>query len=736
MVGAHHHPKRTGQVALVGIAGAQTPAAIDALAALFQTLRRAVGRNAQLLQHIFQCGLTDEVACVLLTQALHSRFLIASVVPQKHQRLAGKAAYLGQELDAVHVLQSAAQHQNVHIEKGTVWQPQWAGVTFEQKMKNMVGDLNVCSKKGLSERFDSTIGAATVLMPFGGAYQLTPQNAMVAKLPVDGETNTCSGMAWGYNPYLMSANQYIGARMAVVDSVTKLVASGFRYEDAYLTFQEYFERLGTKPERWGKPLAALLGALDAQMGLGIASIGGKDSMSGSFEQLDVPPTLVSFATAIGKASKVVSTEFKKPESTVVLVRPIIDPETGCPNFFSLKANYKIVEQMIEEGMVASACAVGYGGIAEALFKMGLGNRIGFKMRADMPTHRMFEPMYGSIVLEMVSDSPAGELLGETTREYTFESCGETLDMAELQEIWESKLEPVYPYRKAGPTVEKINGKLNAPAAPKIGVAKPKVIIPVFPGTNCEYDTAKAFARAGADPEILVIRNLTPADVTASCEALVKAIDASQIVMLPGGFSGGDEPDGSAKLITAFFRNAAVREQVTALLEQRDGLMLGICNGFQALIKLGLVPYGRIMDTDESFPTLTYNVIGRHQSKLVRTRVCSTRSPWLAGTEVGDIYTVPISHGEGRFLASQELIEQLAANGQIATQYAGLDGYATMDTAFNPNGSVCAIEGITSPDGRVFGKMGHSERIGPALYRNVPGTYDMHLFASAVRYFKK
>ncbi len=630
----------------------------------------------------------------------------------------------------------AEKHQNVHVEKGSVWQPQWAGLTFSQKMKSMVGDLNVCSKKGLSERFDSTIGAATVLMPFGGAYQLTPQNAMVAKLPVDGETSTCSGMAWGYNPYLMSANQYVGARMAVIESVTKLVATGFRYEDAYLTFQEYFERLGNKPERWGKPLAALLGALDAQIGLGIASIGGKDSMSGSFEQLDVPPTLVSFATAIGKASRVVSTEFKKPESTVVLVRPIIDPETGCPNFFSLKANYKIVENMIEEGMVASACSVGYGGIAEALFKMGLGNRIGFKMRADMTTHQMFEPMYGSIILEMVSDSPAGMLLGETTKEYTFESCGEKLDMAELQEIWESKLEPVYPYRKAGPAVEKINGSLTAPAAPKIGVAKPKVIIPVFPGTNCEYDTAKAFARAGADPEILVVRNLTPADVAESCEALVKAIDASQIVMLPGGFSGGDEPDGSAKLITAFFRNAAVREQVTALLEQRDGLMLGICNGFQALIKLGLVPYGRIMDTDESFPTLTYNVIGRHQSKLVRTRVCSTRSPWLAGTEVGDIYTVPISHGEGRFLASQELIEQLAANGQIATQYAGLDGYATMDTAFNPNGSVCAIEGITSPDGRVFGKMGHSERIGPALYRNVPGTYDMHLFASAVRYFKK
>ena len=629
----------------------------------------------------------------------------------------------------------AEKHQNVHVEQGTVWQPQWAGITFSQKMKNMVGDLNICSKKGLSERFDSTIGAATVLMPFGGAHQLTPQNAMVAKLPVDGETNTCSGMAWGYNPYLMSANQYIGARMAVVDSVTKLVASGFRYEDAYLTFQEYFERLGTKPERWGKPLAALLGALDAQIGLGIASIGGKDSMSGSFEQLDVPPTLVSFATAIGKASKVVSTEFKKPESTVVLIRPILDPETGCPNFFSLKANYKIVEQMIEEGMVASACAVGYGGIAEALFKMGLGNRIGFKMRADMPTHRMFEPMYGSIVLEMVSDSPAGELLGETTREYTFESCGETLDMAELQEIWESKLEPVYPYRKAGPTVEKINGKLNAPAAPKIGVAKPRVIIPVFPGTNCEYDTARAFARAGADPEILVIRNLTPADVTASCEALVKAIGESQIVMLPGGFSGGDEPDGSAKFIASFFRSPAVTEAVRRLLQQRDGLMLGICNGFQALIKLGLVPYGDIRPITAYDPTLTFNTIGRHQSMLVRTRVASTGSPWLSHCDAGSEYEIAISHGEGRFVAPQNVLDQLVANGQVATQYVDLEGEPTMDQRYNPNGSLLAIEGITSPDGRVFGKMGHSERSGEYLYKNVTGDKYQPIFEGGVDYFK-
>ena len=629
----------------------------------------------------------------------------------------------------------AEKHQKVHVEKATVWQPQWEGLTFSQKMKNMVGDLNICSKKGLSERFDSTIGAATVLMPFGGAYQLTPQNAMVAKLPVDGETSTCSGMAWGFNPFLMSADQYKGAQMAVIESVTKLVASGFRYEDAYLTFQEYFERLGTAPERWGKPLAALLGALDAQMGLGIASIGGKDSMSGSFEKLDVPPTLVSFATAIGKANKVVSTEFKKPESTVVLIRPIIDPETGCPNFFSLKANYKIVEDMIEEGMVASACSVGYGGIAEALFKMGLGNHIGFKMRADKTTHEMFQPMYGSIVLEMVSDSPAGEILGETTKEYVFEACGEKLDMAQLQEIWEGKLEPVYPYRKAGPTVEKINGKLTAPAAPKIGVAKPKVIIPVFPGTNCEYDTAKAFARAGADPEILVIRNLTPADVAESCKALVKAIDNSQIVMLPGGFSGGDEPDGSAKFIASFFRSPAVTEAVRSLLQKRDGLMLGICNGFQALIKLGLVPYGDIRPITAYDPTLTFNTIGRHQSMLVRTRVASTGSPWLSHCDAGSEYEIAISHGEGRFVAPQNVLDQLVANGQVATQYVDLEGEPTMDQRYNPNGSLLAIEGITSPDGRVFGKMGHSERSGEYLYKNVTGDKYQPIFEGGVDYFK-
>ncbi len=629
----------------------------------------------------------------------------------------------------------AEKHQKAHIEKASVWQPQWAGATFGEKMKSMVGDLNICSKKGLSERFDSTIGAATVLMPFGGSHQLTPQMAMAAKLPVDGETTTCSGMAWGFNPYLMSADPYKGAMLAVVDSVTKLVAAGFRYQDMYLTFQEYFERLGDRPERWGKPLAALLGALDAQMGLGIASIGGKDSMSGSFEDLDVPPTLVSFATAIGKTHRVVSTEFKKGHSSVVLLRPFYKEDGVTPNFASLLANYYIADQMMEKGIVLSASAVGYGGIAEALFKMGLGNQVGFRMIADMSVDELFEPAYGSLVLEIATGAPAGKLLGVTTHEYQFTACGETLDSAALQEIWEAKLEPVYPYRKAGPAVAAVSGRIDPPAAPKIGVAKPRVIIPVFPGTNCEYDTARAFRAAGADPQTLVIRNLTPADVTASCEALVKAIDDAQIVMLPGGFSGGDEPDGSAKFIASFFRSPAVTDAVRRLLFERDGLMLGICNGFQALIKLGLVPYGDIRPITPDSPTLTFNTIGRHQSMLVRTRVASTGSPWLSRCELGDEFLVPISHGEGRFVAPQAMLDQLAAQGQIATQYVDLASQPTMDLRYNPNGSLLAIEGITSPDGRILGKMGHSERRGDGLYENVAGDKFQPIFEGGVDYFR-
>ena len=629
----------------------------------------------------------------------------------------------------------AEKHQKAHIEKASVWQPQWAGSTFGEKMKSMVGDLNICSKKGLSERFDSTIGAGTVLMPFGGSHQLTPQMAMAAKLPVDGETTTCSGMAWGFNPYLMSADPYKGAMLAVVDSVTKLVASGFRYQDMYLTFQEYFERLGDKPERWGKPLAALLGALDAQMGLGIASIGGKDSMSGSFEDLDVPPTLVSFATAIGKTHRVVSTEFKKGHSSVVLLRPFYKEDGVTPNFASLLANYYIADQMMEKGIVLSASAVGYGGVAEALFKMGLGNQVGFRMIADMSMDELFEPAYGSLVLEIATGAPAGKLLGVTTHEYQFTACGETLDSAALQEIWEAKLEPVYPYRKAGPTVEAVSGKIDPPAAPKIGVAKPRVIIPVFPGTNCEYDTARAFRAAGADPEVLVIRNLTPADVTASCEALVKAIDAAQIVMLPGGFSGGDEPDGSGKFIATTFRNPRIADAVADLLQRRDGLMLGICNGFQALIKLGLVPFGEITTPDEAAPTLTFNTLGRHVSRMAYTRVTSVKSPWFAGVQAGDVFAVPVSHGEGRFVASDAALQKLIDNGQVATQYVSPDGVPSGSIAWNPNGSVCAVEGITSPDGRILGKMGHSERKGEHLYANVPGEKDQKIFESGIAYFR-
>ena len=510
----------------------------------------------------------------------------------------------------------AEKHQNVHVEQGTVWQPQWAGITFSQKMKNMVGDLNICSKKGLSERFDSTIGAATVLMPFGGAHQLTPQNAMVAKLPVDGETNTCSGMAWGYNPYLVSANQYIGARMAVVDSVTKLVASGFRYEDAYLTFQEYFERLGTKPERWGKPLAALLGALDAQMGLGIASIGGKDSMSGSFEGLDVPPPLVSFATAIGNTRDVQSPEFKKANSSVVILRP--NNKYGLPEIGSLIAIYKTVEQMIDEGKVLAAATPGYGGVAEALFKMCVGNGIGVALD-DADADALFTPSYGSFIVELADDAVLPEatecldvvLLGTTTEDYVLSVAGEAVDLARLQDVWEGAIESVFPYRSTAAQsdsdiadVAPITCDDELPLVLCGSIAKPRVIIPVFPGTNCEYDTAHAFERAGALPTTLIVNNLTPDAVAESVAALAAAIRESQIVMIPGGFSGGDEPDGSAKVITAFFRAPEVTEAVRDLLQNRDGLMLGICNGFQALVKLGLVPYGDIVPMTDECPTLT------------------------------------------------------------------------------------------------------------------------------------
>ena len=614
----------------------------------------------------------------------------------------------------------------------------WQGDTWAEKMKNLVTDLNVCSKKGLSERFDSTIGAATVLMPFGGKYQLTPAQAMAAKLPVSGETTTCSGMAWGYNPYLMEKKQYSGAYLAVVESISKLVASGFRYEDAYLTFQEYFERLGDAPERWGKPFAALLGALMAQVDLGVAAIGGKDSMSGSFENLDVPPTLVSFATAIGNTKNVISPEFKTAGSKVVWLYPEYQDKLELrPEPHSLKKLYKKVEELIASGKVKAAYTPGYGCAAEAVFKMCLGNRLGFALDAARDPENLFHPAYGSFILEVDPELELdmGVTLGTVTGTYALKMGGETIDLAALQEAWESKLEPVFPYRKAGATVDKISYEATERKAPAIGIAKPRVIIPVFPGTNCEYDTARAFARAGADPKVLVINNLSASAVAESCAALTQAIRESQIVMLPGGFSGGDEPDGSAKFITAFLRAPSVTEAVHELLQKRDGLMLGICNGFQALIKLGLVPYGEIRPITADCPTLTFNTINRHQSMLVNTRIASNKSPWLSRCSVDEVHTIAISHGEGRFVASDEVVKSLSENGQVATQYVDAAGQPTMDLRYNPNGSVLAIEGITSPDGRVLGKMGHTERSGDELYRNVPGNKYQPLFEGGVDYFK-
>ena len=603
--------------------------------------------------------------------------------------------------------------------------------------EGMVTDLNICSQRGLVQRFDSTIGGATVLMPFSGKTQQTPVQAMAAKLPVlNAKTDTTSIMAWGFDPAVSTQSPYHGAVCAVVESIAKVVAAGGTYEHCWLTFQEYFERTQGKPERWGKPFAALLGAYRAQLEMGCGAIGGKDSMSGTFEHIDVPPTLVSFAVSTAKAPDVISAEFKAAGHKIGYIAPKYD-ENGLPVFDSVKEVFRTVEKLIKDKKAVSVWSVAHGGVAEGIFKMSLGNQIGAKLD-KLTDEELFTPVYGAFIMELTGEADGVKTIGETVADYTITSGDVKLDVASLEKKWDGVLEPIFKAQlpqKTAPEKISYTGGCELKHS-SVKVAKPRVLIPVFPGTNCEYDMANAFNRYGGDSEIFVIRNLSAQDMEDSVSEFTKHIENSQIIAIPGGFSGGDEPEGSAKFINAFFRNPKIKDAVESMLYARDGLMIGICNGFQALIKLGLVPYGRIMDTDESFPTLTYNVIGRHQSKLVRTRVCSTRSPWLAGTEVGDIYTVPISHGEGRFLASQELIEQLAANGQIATQYAGLDGYATMDIAFNPNGSVCAIEGITSPDGRVFGKMGHSERIGPALYRNVPGTYDMHLFASAVRYFKK
>ena len=596
-------------------------------------------------------------------------------------------------------------------------------------LREMAADLKTASQRGMVERFDSTIGAGSILMPYGGKKQLTPTQAMAAQLPVlPGETTEQGSVfSWGCDPDTLSLDPYTGAYAAVYSSVAKLVAAGADYKLAYLTLQEFFEKLKNEPARWGKPFAALLGALDAQLELGAAAIGGKDSMSGSFLDMDVPPTLISFAIAPIDKAAVLTPEFKEAGHSVYLFGSE-DKKSGWETFHELH----------KQGKVRAAWAV-ENGIGEAAMKMSFGNDIGFASCAGFEGKWHIGGFWGCIVAELTEEVsvPGALKIGCTTADGCITLDGDSASIAELYKLNAQVLEDVYPTQTKETDAEiptfSFEGKGNA--APAVKVAKPKVLIPVFPGTNCEYDSARAVMAAGAEADIVVIRNLTAEDVARSVETVAAKIAESQMIFIPGGFSGGDEPDGSAKFITAFFRNPAVKEQVTRLLDDRDGLMCGICNGFQALIKLGLVPYGKIIDTDENCPTLTFNTISRHQSRIVHTRIASTKSPWLSLMNVGDVVNVPISHGEGRFYASEELALELAKNGQIATQYVDLSGKPTMDTAFNPNGSLFAIEGITSPDGRVIGKMGHSERIGKGLYKNVPGEYDIRMFESAVKYFK-
>ncbi|WP_276796072.1 phosphoribosylformylglycinamidine synthase [Ruminococcus champanellensis] len=602
----------------------------------------------------------------------------------------------------------------------------------------LMSNLNVCSQKGLVEKFDSTIGAGTVLMPFGGRYQLTPNQAMAAKIPVlKGETNTCSLMGWGFNPVISEKSPYHGAMMAVVESIAKIVAAGGTYHKCWLTFQEYFERTQNNPVRWGKPFAALLGAFRAQLEMGCAAIGGKDSMSGTFENIDVPPTLVSFAVCTADSRKVISPEFKAAGHTVIRIAPEYDGN-GLPVFDSVKQCFDQIESMIDSGRACAVWSVAGGGVAEGIAKMCFGNHIGFEFSRKLSDTILFKPWYGSFIVELTGEAGYGEeIIGRTMPDYRIYGEGYTMQAEALQKAWESKLESVFPCRikTEFATIESYSYETKSRKSPAIKAARPRVLIPVFPGTNCEYDTARVFERAGADVNVMVIRNLSASDIEASVAAVAAQMKQSQIVMLPGGFSGGDEPDGSGKFITAFFRNPRIKNEVHALLQQRDGLMLGICNGFQALIKLGLVPFGEIVDMTEDSPTLTFNTIARHQSMMVTTRIASDKSPWLAGCKVGDLHTVAISHGEGRFVASDALIRRMANNGQIATQYVDEYGKPTMDIRYNPNTSIDAIEGITSPDGRVLGKMGHSERIGRDICKNVCGNKDQLIFQSGVNYFK-
>lgn len=646
----------------------------------------------------------------------------------------------------------AEKHNDVKVDKADfsadVFDFSATGDTYAEKFKNMMSDLNIASQHGLAERFDSTIGAGTVFMPFGGKYQLTPQQNMVAKIPtLHKDTDTATVMAFGYNPKLSAKNPYMGALYAVVDSVTRAVAAGADYKDIYLTFQEYFERLGVDPKRWGKPLSALLGAYTAQEKLGLAAIGGKDSMSGSFNDIDVPPTLVSFAVAPLSASHAVSSEFKGTDNLVFMLSPKYD-ENNMPDFESLKVLYDMLYMMMRDDkvkLINSAWAIGYGGAAEAICKMSLGNKIGFEFTDCCDKSELFKAKYGSVIIEVKGLGATGFMgndinvtkLGHTMAEPCIKICGENIPLDDIEKAWTAPLEGVFATKaeceNAGMKKFEYGERINI--RPKTTFAKPRVFIPAFPGTNCEYDSAKAFERAGADADVRIFRNLKPSHIAESIDSFADAIDKAQIIMFPGGFSGGDEPDGSGKFIKAAFENEKVRTAVMELLNNRDGLILGICNGFQALIKLGLVPYGEIRKAESNSPTLTFNTIGRHMSRLAATRIASVKSPWLAGVEVGDIHQIAISHGEGRFVASPETIAEMEKNGQIATQYVDQNGEPTYDMPSNPNGSYYAIEGITSPDGRVFGKMGHSERFAANVFKNVPGNKDQKLFESGVKYFK-
>ena len=611
-------------------------------------------------------------------------------------------------------------------------------------------DLNVCSQRGLVEKFDNTIGASTVILPFGGKYQATPANGMVAKIPLlKGTTNTSSIMTYGYNPKIGKWSTFHGAMNAVVESVAKLVALGGEYSSARLTFQEYFERLGKNPSSWGKPFAALLGAYYAQTEFEIPAIGGKDSMSGTFKDINVPPTLVSFAVNTQDAGKVVSQEIKKAGSKLVLVEAV-EKDYAFPDFDQMKKNFDIIAKAIMEEKVLTTYALGFGGLGEALAKMAFGNKIGLELSVDFEASMesaddLFRPSYGSIVLEMAEEDlgllegATYKVIGQTIEVPSIKAFGESISLNELLKVSEGVLESTFPTKASKILTDDIRnisfertGELKKAS---ISIAKPRVFIPAFPGTNCEYDSARAFERAGAEAKIGVFRNMTYKDIESSIDMMVDEINNSQIIMIPGGFSAGDEPDGSAKFIATVFRNPKIEEAVMKLLNEKDGLMIGICNGFQALIKLGLVPYGEIMTPSDHMPTLTYNNIGRHQAKMVRTRVASNKSPWLAGTKVGDVHSIAISHGEGKFVASEEVMKSLIENGQIATQYVDFDGNATYDIDFNPNGSYYAVEGITSADGRVLGKMGHSERIGENVVKNIVGAKDQHLFESGVKYFK-